>query len=147
MTAQTSSFVKIMVTGLQRGSQKILLRTHVVLYGRALYCAEAEVACVHSLLPISCKQSKAEHVPFSKCDEMVSINSVKTATRHVGFKLEGNASSRLEKMLPSINKTSGSIIGNYLNPVSPSCTTINDNVVNFYEARQRAARAIRMTVP
>ncbi|XP_028058593.1 uncharacterized protein LOC114262440 isoform X3 [Camellia sinensis] len=80
-------------------------------------------------------------------DEMVSINSVKTATRHVGFKLEGNASSRLEKMLPSINKTSGSIIGNYLNPVSPSCTTINDNVVNFYEARQRAARAIRMTVP
>ncbi|KAL7210438.1 hypothetical protein ACSBR1_031900 [Camellia fascicularis] len=120
MTAQTSSFVKIMVTGLQRGSQKILLRTHVVLYGRALYCAEAEVACVYSLLPIS-------------CDEMVSINSVKIATRHVGFKLEGNASSRLEKMQPSINKTSGSIIGNYLNPVSSLCTTINDNVVNFYQ--------------
>ncbi|CAL5413150.1 unnamed protein product [Camellia sinensis] len=64
-------------------------------------------------------------------DEMVSINRVKTATRHVRFKLEGNASSREEKMLPSINKISGSIIGNYLNPISSSRTTIKDNVANF----------------
>ncbi|GMP76612.1 hypothetical protein CsSME_00033217 [Camellia sinensis var. sinensis] len=62
---------------------------------------------------------------------MVSINRVKTATRHVRFKLEGNASSREEKMLPSINKISGSIIGNYLNPISSSRTTIKDNVANF----------------
>ncbi|CAL5331631.1 unnamed protein product [Camellia sinensis] len=31
---------------LQRGSQKIPLRTRVILYGRVLYCAEAEVASV-----------------------------------------------------------------------------------------------------
>ncbi|THF99338.1 hypothetical protein TEA_007658 [Camellia sinensis var. sinensis] len=49
---------------LQRGSQKIPLRTRVLLYGRVLYCAEAEVVCVYSLLPISSKQSKAGHVPF-----------------------------------------------------------------------------------
>ncbi|KAL7210439.1 hypothetical protein ACSBR1_031901 [Camellia fascicularis] len=66
-------------------------------------------------------------------DEMVSINSVKTATRHVRFKLEGNASSGEDKMLPSINKISGSIIGNYLNPISSSRTTIKDNVANFHQ--------------
>ncbi|KAF5941476.1 hypothetical protein HYC85_019118 [Camellia sinensis] len=37
-------------------------------------------------------------------------------------------------MLPSINKTSGSIIGNYLNPVSFSRTTIKDNVANIHQA-------------
>ncbi|CAL5331630.1 unnamed protein product [Camellia sinensis] len=66
-------------------------------------------------------------------DEMVSINSVKTATQHVRFKLEGNASSGKDKMLPSINKISGSIIGNYLNPISSSRTTIKDNVANFHQ--------------
>ncbi|XP_028124998.1 uncharacterized protein LOC114321947 isoform X5 [Camellia sinensis] len=66
-------------------------------------------------------------------DEMVSINSVKTVTRHVRFKLEGNASSGKDKMLPSINKISGSIIGNYLNPISSSRTTIKDNVANFHQ--------------
>ncbi|KAF5954712.1 hypothetical protein HYC85_007568 [Camellia sinensis] len=66
-------------------------------------------------------------------DEKVSINSVKTVTRHVRFKLEGNASSGKDKMLPSINKISGSIIGNYLNPISSSRTTIKDNVANFHQ--------------
>ncbi|CAL5346974.1 unnamed protein product [Camellia sinensis] len=66
-------------------------------------------------------------------DEMMSINSVKSATRHVRFKLEGNASSGEEKMLPSINKISGSIIGTYLNPISSSRTTIKDNVANLHQ--------------
>ncbi|CAL5346973.1 unnamed protein product [Camellia sinensis] len=66
-------------------------------------------------------------------DEMVSINNVKTATRQIRFKLEGNASSGEDKMLPSINKISGSIIGNYLNPISSSRTTIKDNAANFHQ--------------